>query len=130
MAVTGRAKALQASGVDVVSFGAGQPDFVTPRHIIEAAQKALDEGHTGYAVPPSGLAATKQAVCEKLRSRNNLEYDPSQIIITVGGKEALFLAFLAMLNEGDEVIVPAPYWVSFPEQISLGGGRAVVVNGE
>ncbi len=130
MAVTGRAKALQASGVDVISFGAGQPDFVTPRHIVLAAQKALDEGHTGYAVPPSGLAATKQAVCDKLRSRNNLEYDPSQIIITVGGKEALFLAFLAMLNEGDEVIVPAPYWVSFPEQISLAGGRAVVVNGE
>ncbi|MCH8053385.1 MAG: pyridoxal phosphate-dependent aminotransferase [Planctomycetes bacterium] len=130
MAVTGRAKALQASGVDVVSFGAGQPDFVTPRHIIQAAQKALDEGHTGYAVPPSGLPATKQAVCDKLRACNNLDYDPSQIIITVGGKEALFLAFLAMLNEGDEVILPAPYWVSFPEQISLAGGRPVVVHGE
>ncbi len=130
MAVTGRAKALQAAGVDVISFGAGQPDFVTPRHIIEAAQKALDEGHTGYAVPPSGLAATKQAVCDKLRACNNLEYDPSQIIITVGGKEALFLAFLAMLNEGDQVILPAPYWVSFPEQVSLAGGRPVVVNGE
>ncbi len=130
MAVTSRAKALQAAGIDVISFGAGQPDFVTPRHIIEAAQKALDEGHTGYAVPPSGLAATKQAVCDKLRTCNNLEYDPAQIIITVGGKEALFLAFLAMLNEGDEVILPAPYWVSFPEQISLAGGRPVVVHGE
>lgn len=130
MAVTGRAKALQAAGVDVISFGAGQPDFVTPRHIIQAAQKALDEGHTGYAVPPSGLAASKQAVCDKLRACNNLEYDPAQVIITVGGKEALFLAFLAMLNEGDEVILPAPYWVSFPEQVSLAGGRAIVVPGE
>ncbi len=130
MAVTSRAKALQAAGIDVISFGAGQPDFVTPRHIVQAAQEALDEGHTGYAVPPSGLAATKQAVCDKLRACNDLEYDPSQIIITVGGKEALFLAFLAMLNEGDEVILPAPYWVSFPEQISLAGGRPVVVQGQ
>jgi aspartate aminotransferase len=130
MAVTSRAKSLQAAGVDVVSFGAGQPDFVTPPHIIRAAQEALSAGRTGYAVPPSGLAETKQAVCEKLRTCNNLEYDASQIIITVGGKEALFLAFLALLNEGDEVVVPAPYWVSYPEQISLAGGQAVVVQGE
>ena len=100
MAVTGRAKALQASGVDVVSVGAGQPDFATPRHIIQAAQKALDEGHTGYAVPPSGLPATKQAVCDKLRACNNLDYDPPQLIITVGGKESLFPAFLAIPNYG------------------------------
>ncbi len=130
MAVTSRAKALQAAGVDVISFGAGQPDFVTPRHIIQAAREALAEGHTGYAVPPSGLADTKQSVCRKLRSANSLEYDPSQIIITVGGKEALYLAFQATLNEGDEVIVPAPYWVSYPEQVQLADGRTVVLAGE
>ncbi len=129
LAVTQRAKALQAEGKDVVSFGAGQPDFTTPNGIVRAAKRALDEGHTGYAVPASGLQMSKEAICNKFKRENNVDYDPSQVIVTVGGKEALFLGFMALLDEGDEVILPAPYWVSYPEQVKLAGGKAVVVDG-
>ena len=129
LAVTRQAKALQAEGKDVVSFGAGQPDFVTPRHIIEAAKTALDEGHTGYGVPASGLPIAKRAVCRKLHRDNALEYAPEQVIITLGGKEALFLAFEALLDDGDEAVIPAPYWVSYPEQVKLAGGKPVIIQG-
>lgn len=129
MAVSRRARALQAEGRDVVSFGAGQPDFATPQHITKAAQAALDAGHTGYAVPTSGLAIAKQAICHKFKTENQLTYDPSQVIVTVGGKEALFLAFMVLVDQGDEVIIPSPYWVSYPEQVTLARGKAVVIDG-
>lgn len=129
LAVTAQAKALQQQGRDVVSFGAGQPDFPTPQHIVEAAKTALDQGHTGYAVPASGLEISKRAVCERLKRDRDLDYDPAQVIITVGGKEALFLAFMALLEEGDEVVIPAPYWVSYPEQVKLAGGIPIIVSG-
>ena len=131
LAVSGRAAAMQRDGIDVVSFGAGEPDFDTPEHIKDAAWRALKDGHTGYAKPASGILPLKEAVAAKLSRDNGLEYDPgSQVLITVGGKEALFLAFAAIVDPGDEVILPAPYWVSYPEQVALNGGKNVVVPGD
>lgn len=130
LAVSARAAELQRSGIDVVGFGAGEPDFDTPRHIIDAAKKALDAGHTRYAKPASGIPEAKAAVCMKFQRDNGLTYKPDQVIITVGAKEALFLAFSAILNAGDEVVLPSPYWVSFPEQVRLCGGKVVPVMGD
>jgi aspartate aminotransferase len=111
--------------VDVLAFGSGEPDFGTPGPIKAAAKRALDAGHTGYAKPASGIPAARAAICEKLKRDNGLSYQPEQTIVTVGGKEALFLACVALLNPGDEVLLPVPYWVSFPEQIKLCGGKVV-----
>ena len=131
LAVSAKAAQLAGQGIDVVSFGAGEPDFDTPEHIKQAAWAALQGGQTKYAKPASGIVPLKQAVAAKFKRDNGLEYDAiSQVLITVGGKEALFLAFAAILDEGDEVILPAPYWVSYPEQAALSGGRSVVVQGE
>lgn len=127
LAVAAKAAALRRAGCDVIGFGAGEPDFDTPARIKAAAKKALDEGRTGYAKPTSGIPEARAAVCEKLSRDNNLTYEPAQTIITVGGKEALFLACAALLDSGDEVILPAPYWVSFPEQVKLCGGRVVIL---
>jgi len=129
LAVAARAAELKRSGVDVVGFGAGEPDFDTPESIKAAAKRALDAGHTGYAKPTSGIPEARAAVCEKFRRDNRLSYTPDQVIITVGGKEALFLAFSTLLNPGDEVILPVPYWVTFPEQIRLCGGKVVPILG-
>ena len=123
LAVASKAAELKRAGVDVIGFGAGEPDFRTPPNIIEAAKAAMDKGCTGYANPSSGIPAAKAAVCEKFRRENSLQYDPAQVIVTLGGKEALALAFSALLDPGDEVVLPVPYWVSFPEQIQFFGGR-------
>ena len=130
MAVTSRAAQLRRDGIDIVSFGAGEPDFDTPEHIKLAAIEALQSGATKYATPASGILPLKEAVVSKLDRENGLHYDAeSQVIITVGGKEGLYLAFATLLDEGDEVIIPAPYWVSYPEQVGLNGGVPVVVLG-
>lgn len=129
LAVTAKANALKKAGVDVVSFGAGEPDFDTPAFIKEAAVKALQAGKTKYEPTPGTLEARK-AIAEKLKRENSLEYAPEQIIISVGGKHALYVAFQATLNPGDEVIIPAPYWVSYPEMVKLAGGVPVIVKGE
>ncbi len=130
MAVTGRAAAMRREGIDIVSFGAGEPDFDTPDHIKAAAIEALNGGATKYATPSSGILPLKEAVVGKLQRENSLEYDAaSEVIITVGGKEGLYLAFSALIDEGDEVIIPAPYWVSYPEQVGLNGGVPVYVQG-
>jgi aspartate aminotransferase len=129
LAVTRRAKELQASGVDVIAFGVGQPDFETPKHIRDAAKRALDSGHTGYAIPSSGILEARRAVCHKFAEDSGLAFDPSEIIITVGGKEGLYLAFMAVLDPGDEVIIPSPYWVSYPDQVRLAGGEPVILEG-
>lgn len=123
--VTSKAAELRRQGVDVLGFGAGEPDFPTPPHVKAAAFKALEAGHTGYAKPSHGIPEARAAVCEKFRRDNGLHYTPEQVIITVGGKEALFLAAAALLNPGDEALLPVPYWVSFPEQIKLCGGQVV-----
>ena len=127
LAVSAKAKAMRAQGVDVVGFGAGEPDFKTPEHICEAAVKAVRDGHHGYVVPASGLAQLKVAVADYLQRRCGLSYEPAQICITTGGKYALFQACLATLEPGDEAILPAPYWVSYPEQIRFAGAEPVVI---
>jgi len=130
LAVSAKAAELASRGIDVISFGAGEPDFDTPEHIKDAAWAALRDGQTKYAKPASGILPLKRAVASKLERDNQLTYDPkSQVLVTVGGKEALFLAFSAILDDGDEVILPAPYWVSYPEQIALNGGHSIVVPG-
>ena len=127
LAVDAKAARMKAEGIDVVSLGAGEPDFDTPRHIKDAAYAALQAGKTKYPKPASGIPEAKKAVCEKFKRENGLSYEPSQVIITAGGKMGCLLTFLAALDPGDEVILPAPYWVSYPEQIKLAGAKAVVV---
>lgn len=122
LAVANKAAEMRRAGKDVIGFGAGEPDFGTPANIREAAKRALDAGHTGYAKPTHGIPEAKAAVCRKFEQDNGLQYTPDQVIVTVGGKEALFLGFAALVNPGDEVVLPVPYWVSFPEQIKLCGG--------
>lgn len=129
LAVSAKAAAMKKQGIDVVGFGAGEPDFDTPVNVKEAGKKAIDAGQTKYATPASGILPAKEAVCSKLKRENNLTYEPEQVLITVGGKEALFLAFCALLDEGDEAILPVPYWVSYPEQIRLARGKVVPVVG-
>jgi aspartate aminotransferase len=127
MAVTKLAGELKASGKDVIGLAVGEPDFDTPDHIRHAAEKAMAEGKTRYA-PFSGLPELRVAVAEKFKKENNLEYAPSQIAIGSGGKQIIFNAFTATINEGDEVIVPAPYWVSYPDIAVLNGGVPVFID--
>ena len=124
LATDAKAKKMKAQGLDVVGFGAGEPDFNTPAHIIEAAKEALDKGLTRYT-PASGIPELKEAICFKLKQDNGLEYKPSQIIISNGAKHSLCNAFEALLNPGDEVIIPSPYWLSYPELVKIAGGVPV-----
>lgn len=126
LAITAKAKALKAEGVDVVSFGAGEPDFNTPKNIIDAAIRAMEEGKTKYT-PTAGIIELREAICNKLEKDNNLKYNPNQIIVSTGAKQCLADVFMAILNPGDEVIVPTPYWVSYPELIKLADGIPVFV---
>ncbi|MGV3721880.1 MAG: aminotransferase class I/II-fold pyridoxal phosphate-dependent enzyme, partial [Actinomycetota bacterium] len=127
LAITAKAKALQAQGVDVVGFGAGEPDFDTPEHIKAAAIAALNAGQTKYT-PSAGTPALRDAVCEKLQRENGLAYKPNQIIVSAGAKHSIYNLFQAILDPGDEVIVPVPYWVSYPEQVKLADGTPVFVD--
>lgn len=126
LAITAKGKTLRAQGIDVVGFGAGEPDFNTPDNINQAAIEAIRSGFTKYT-PASGLDELKQAVCDKFREFNNLDYDVDQIVISNGGKHSLTNIFTAVLNEGDEVIIPAPFWLSYPEIVKLAGGVPVIV---
>lgn len=130
LAVSAKAAKMQAEGVDVVSFGAGEPDFDTPDHIKQAAYDAIKKGMTKYAKPASGITPAKEAVCERLKKENNLEYKPAQVLLTVGGKEALYLAIMALMDPGDECIIPVPYWVSYPEMVKLAQGQSVFIEGK
>ncbi len=124
--ITARAKKMKADGMRVVSFAAGEPDFNTPDYIIEAGHKALELGLTKYT-PAAGTVELRTAICEKLKSDNALEYSRSNIVVSNGGKHSLFNAFMAVLNPGDEVIIPAPYWLSYPEIVKMAGGVPVYV---
>lgn len=126
LAITAKAKALKAAGENVISFGVGEPDFNTPEHIAEAAKTALDKGYTKYT-PSSGLPALRQAICDKLKRDNGLDYKPSQVIVSNGAKHSVFNVCFALLEEGDEVIVPAPYWLTYPEAVKVCGGVPVYV---
>lgn len=129
LAITAKAKELKEKGIDVVGFGAGEPDFNTPENICEAAIKAINEGFTKYT-SASGINELKQAISDKFKKFNNIDYKPSQIVISNGGKHSLTNVFEAILNPGDEVIIPAPYWLSYPEIVKLAGGVPVFVRGE
>lgn len=125
--ITAKAKALKESGVNVVSFSAGEPDFNTPENIINAAIEAMKEGKTKYT-PTSGVLDLRKAICEKFKNDNNLNYQPNQIVVSTGAKQSLANTFLSILNKGDEVIIPIPYWVSYPELVKLADGVPVFVN--
>ena len=126
LAITAKAKALKEAGESVISFGAGEPDFNTPDYILSAAQTAMNEGKTKYT-PSSGLLPLRKAICEKLKRDNNLDYEPSQIIVSNGAKHSLFNICFATIEAGDEVIIPAPYWLTYPELVSVCGGVPVYV---
>ena len=126
LALNARAKALAAAGKDVAGLSAGEPDFDTPEHVKEAAIQALREGFTKYTAT-AGIPELRAAIVKKLREENELDFAPDQVIVTNGGKHALYNCFQALLSDGDEVVMFAPYWVSYPEQVLLAGGRPVVV---
>ncbi|MBO5240663.1 MAG: pyridoxal phosphate-dependent aminotransferase [Clostridia bacterium] len=127
LAISAKAKAMKAAGESVVSFGVGEPDFNTPEHIIQAAKTALDQGHTKYT-PSSGLLPLRKAICEKFKKDNGLVYEPSQIIVSNGAKHSIFNACYAVLEEGDEVIIPAPYWLTYPEVVKVCGATPVYID--
>jgi aspartate aminotransferase len=127
--VSAKAAALKKAGVDVVGFGAGEPDFDTPAFIKEAAKAALDKGQTKYTPTPS-IPELKQAIADKFNRENGLPYKPENITVGAGGKHCLYMAFMAVLNPGDEVLIPAPYWVSYPDQAKLAGGVPKVIKGD
>lgn len=126
LAISAKAKAMQAEGIDVVNFGAGEPDFDTPQFIKDAAIKSLQAGFTKYT-PTSGTADLKKAICEKLKRDNGLDYKPNEIIVSLGAKHSIYNAALALINPGDEVIIPAPYWVTYPEIVGLADGVPVYI---
>ena len=127
VAVTTKANELKAEGKDVIGLGAGEPDFDTPEHIKEAAYEAIRSGKTKYA-QPAGIPELRKAVCDKLKRDNDLTYTPDQIQIGVGGKQTIYNAFMATVNPGDEVIIPAPYWVTYPDLAQLCEGKPVIIN--
>lgn len=118
---------MRRAGIDVISLSAGEPDFDTPRNIKEAAIRAIEEGFTKYTTPGSGIVELKEAICRKFKRDNGLEYAPDQVIVNNGAKHSLFLAVMALVNAGEEVIIPAPYWVTYTEQVRLVGADPVVV---
>jgi aspartate aminotransferase len=126
LAITAKVNALCAAGEDIIGFGAGEPDFDTPEHIKDAAIAALQRGMTKYT-PSAGIEPLRKAICEKLQRDHGLEYTPKQILVSCGAKHTLYNAFQALLEPGDEVIIPAPYWVSYPEQVKLAAGVPVFV---
>ena len=127
LAISAKAKAMKAAGESVVSFGVGEPDFNTPERIINAAKTALDNGQTKYT-PSSGLLPLRKAICEKFKKDNGLDFEPSQIIVSNGAKHSIFNACYAVLEEGDEVIIPAPYWLTYPEVVKVCGAKPVYID--
>ncbi|MBE4910249.1 pyridoxal phosphate-dependent aminotransferase [Bacillus luteolus] len=126
--ITAKAKELKEAGHDVIGLGAGEPDFNTPQHIIQAASDAMNKGFTKYT-PTGGLPALKKSIIDKFKKDQNITYNPNEIIVCSGAKHALYTLFQVILDEDDEVIIPTPYWVSYPEQVKLAGGKPVYVDG-
>jgi len=129
LAVTARAAELRAAGHDIIGLGAGEPDFDTPRHIKQAAVAAIENGHTKYT-PVDGIPDLKQAIINKFARDNQLTYGMKQVLVSCGGKQSFYNLAQALLNPGDEVIIPAPYWVSYPDMVMLAGAEPVIVNGD
>lgn len=128
LAITAKAKELKEQGIDVIGLGAGEPDFNTPQNILDAAVESMNKGLTKYT-PAGGLPVLKQAIIDKLARDNHLTYKANEIMVGVGAKHVLYTLFQVILNEGDEVIIPIPYWVSYPEQVKMAGGVPVYVEG-
>ena len=126
LAISAKANELKAAGEKVINFGVGEPDFDTPAHIVEAAKDALDKGYTKY-VAAAGLPALRKSVCRKLKEENGLDYSPSQVIVSNGAKHSIFNAVFAVVDDGDEVIIPSPYWLTYPEVVKSSGGVPVFV---
>jgi aspartate aminotransferase len=126
LAISTKAKALRAQGRNIIDFGLGEPDFATPSNIIRAAEHAMAEGFTKYT-PPAGLPALRQAIADKLKRENNLDYAPEEIIVSCGAKQALYNVAMVLLDAGDEVLIPGPYWVTYPTQVLLAGGTPVII---
>ncbi len=126
LAIDAKAKAMKAAGEDVVGFGAGEPDFDTPQFIKDAAAKALAAGFTKYT-PSSGMPELREAIADKFKRENGLTYKPSQIIVSCGGKHSCYNVILATCQEGDEVLIPAPYWLSYPEMVKLASAKPVIL---
>lgn len=126
LAITAKAKQMKAEGIDVIGFGAGEPDFDTPEHIKNAAKKALDDGFTKYT-PASGTKELKDAICKKFKTDNGLDYSPAEILVSCGAKHSLYNAIVTICSEGDEVIIPSPYWVSYPEMVKASGATPVIL---
>ncbi len=126
LAITAKAKALRAEGKAIIGLGAGEPDFDTPEHIKTAAIKAINDGFTKYTAV-AGTPELRQAVCDKFKRDNSLDYSPEQVLVSSGGKQSFYNLCQAYLNDGDEVIIPAPYWVSYPDMVILGGGKPVIL---
>ncbi|MBU0534441.1 MAG: pyridoxal phosphate-dependent aminotransferase [Candidatus Omnitrophica bacterium] len=126
LAITAKAKKMKSEGINVIGFGAGEPDFDTPINIKQAAKKAIDNGFTKYT-PASGIKELKEAICGKLKKDNNLDYIPEEIIVSCGAKHSIFNAIMALCNEEDEVIIPSPYWVSYPEMVKVTGAKSIFI---
>ena len=126
LSIDSKAKAMKAEGLDVCGFGAGEPDFDTPEHIKDGAIAALQSGFTKYT-PSAGLPELRQAIADKLQADNGLSYKPSQIVVSTGAKHSCYNAILATCQAGDEVIIPSPYWVSYPDMVRLAGAKAADV---
>ncbi len=126
LAIDAKAKQLKSSGVDVINFGAGEPDFDTPDYIKEAGIEAIRKGYTKYT-PAAGSPELKEAVCDKLRKENGLEYTPKEVIINCGAKHSIYNILQVLINPGDEVLIPSPYWVSYPETVKLAGGKPIIL---
>ncbi|MBO6625444.1 MAG: pyridoxal phosphate-dependent aminotransferase, partial [Roseicyclus sp.] len=129
IAVSNLAAELKAAGKDVIGLGAGEPDFDTPENIKAAAKAAIDAGKTKYTAV-DGIAELKQAICAKFKRDNGLDYTPAQVTVGTGGKQILYNALMATLNPGDEVVIPAPYWVSYPDMVLLAGGEPVIAEAQ
>lgn len=128
LAITQKATELKEAGVNVISLSVGEPDFNTPEFILDAAKEAMNKGLTKYT-SVGGVSALKEAIQYKMKNDHQLQYDKDEIIVTTGAKFALYLLFQALLNKGDEVVIPTPYWVSYPDQVKLAGGKPVFING-
>ena len=126
MEITARAQELKANGLNIISLSVGEPDFDTPQNIKEAGIAAINQGKTKYTAV-DGMPELKEAICNKFQKDNGLIYSKDQVIVSTGGKQVLFNALLATLNAGDEVVIPAPYWVSYPDMVKLSNGEPVVV---
>ncbi len=126
LAISSKAKEMRRQGIDVIDFGVGEPDFDTPDHIKDGGIKAIEEGFTKYT-PAAGIPELREAICRKLKVDNGLQYTPDQILVSVGAKHSLYNAVQTLCEDGDEVIIPAPYWVTYPEQVKLAGGVPVIV---